>query len=202
VGEERSWAAAVFVTIQIRRDSLATHAITSFETDIVVDLGCCSYTSGNRLEDSIDTLIKRFKPAVLFGFDPHPGLRDTVGQVYGTTVITSRRAAWICDGDIGLALQGNCTHVVPTRPWGNGLEATTAFDIAAWVRALPNVKIVLKIDVEGAEYMVLPHLIGAGLMSRFSRILIEWHEGKYANGYESDKEAILAEVECTVEEWQ
>ena len=150
-----------------------------------------------QLEDSIATLVKRFKPAVLFGFDPHPGLMDAVGQVYGTTVVTSRRAAWTNDEDVGLSLQGNCTHVDPDEK-----QRARAFDIAAWVRTLPEARIVLKVDVEGAEYVLLPHLIRHGLMDRFSRLLVEWHSGQYANGYEVERASILAGIECPVEEWQ
>lgn len=175
----------------------AVHSLGSFDTDIVVDLGCCGYERNGRLEESISTLIKRFKPAVLFGFDPHPGLRDAVGQVYGTIVVTSRRAAWTNDEDVGLCLQGNCTHVDPDEK-----QRAKAFDIAAWVRTLPEARIVLKLDVEGAEYVLLPHLIRHGLMDRFSHLLVEWHKGDLANGYESDRGSILAEIACPVEEWQ
>lgn len=185
------------MTTQISSDSNAVHSLTTFDTDIVVDLGCCSYERNGRLEDSIHTLIKRFKPAVLFGFDPHPGLPDAVGQVYGTTVITSRRAAWLFDGVIGFDLQGNCSHVD-----SDALDAADCFDVAAWVRALPEANAVLKLDIEGAEYMLLPHLVEQKLMDRFSLVLVEWHEGQYANGYESDREAILAGIDCPVEEWQ
>src|SRR5262245_38375939 len=97
----------------ISQKSNAVHSATTFDTDIVVDLGCCSYQRNvggvEWLEDSIQSLIKRFKPTVLFGFDPHPALPDAVGEVYGTSVITSRRAAWTWDGNLGLELQGNCT---------------------------------------------------------------------------------------------
>lgn len=175
----------------------AVHSLNTLDTDIIVDLGCCSYERGGRLEDSIQTLIKRFKPTILFGFDPHPALRDGVGQVYGTTVITSRRAAWTDDIDVGLSLQGNCTHVDFHEE-----ARTKAFDIATWVRALPEARIVLKVDVEGAEYVLLPHLIAQGLIHRFSRILVEWHDGKYANGLESDRETILEQIPCVVEDWQ
>ena len=181
----------------ISRESNAVHLATTFDTDIVVDLGCCSYQRGPRLEDSIQTLIKRFKPTVLFGFDPHPGLPDAVGQVYGTTVITSRRAAWTNDEEVGLALQGNCTHVDFDEK-----QRAKAFDLAAWIRALPEARIVLKVDVEGAEYVLLPHLITHGLMNRFSHVLVEWHTGQYANGYETSRDAILADIECPVETWQ
>jgi len=178
-------------------NALAVHSVSSLETDIVIDLGCCSYQRGNRLEDSIQTLIKRFSPTVLFGFDPHPGLPDAVGSVFGTTVITARRAAWTDDIEVGLCLQGNCTHVDFDEK-----ERTKAFDFSAWVRTLPEARIVLKVDIEGAEYVLLPHLIENGLMDRFSQILIEWHNGKYANGYEADRESILSGITCPVEEWQ
>jgi hypothetical protein len=181
---------------KIHRESLAVNALTSFETDIVIDLGCCSYLHGNKLEDSIQTLVKRFKPGILFGFDPHPGLKEAVGQVYGTTVITSRRAAWTFDGGVSLTVNGNCTHVDDDE----NLSAK-AFDFAAWVRALPESNIVLKMDVEGAEYVLLPHLIDSGLMDRFSRLLIEWHKGERANGYESERATILAGIPCETEEW-
>lgn len=175
----------------------AVHSVGSFDTDIVVDLGCCSYEHGGQVEDSIQTLVKRFSPAVLFGFDPHPGLPDGIGKVHGTTVVTARRAAWTNDGEIGLRLQGNCTHVEADEK-----QRTKAFDLAAWVRTLPEARIVLKVDVEGAEYVLLPHLIHHGLMDRFSLLMVEWHKGALANGYESDPATILAEIPCPVEEWQ
>jgi len=175
----------------------AVHTVGSFDTDIVVDLGCCSYERNGRVDDSIQTLIKRFSPTVLFGFDPHPGLPDAVGQVYGTTVITSRRAAWTNDEDVGLSLQGNCTHIDRGEK-----QRAKAFDIAAWVRALPAARVVLKVDIEGAEYVLLPHLICHGLIDRFSHILVEWHTDGYANGFESDRASILAEIPCPVEEWK
>lgn len=190
---------------QITQESNAVHALTTFDTDIVVDLGCCTYQRNvggvEWVEDSIHTLIKRFKPQVLFGFDPHPGLPDAVGQVYGTTVITSRRAAWTYDGTSLLELQGNCTHVVDAFSDVDPYEAQV-FDIANWVHALPDCSMVLKVDVEGAEYVLIPHLIEQGLMDRFSRLLIEWHKGPTANGYETDLSGILAGISCPIEEWQ
>lgn len=180
-------------------NSLAVHSTGSFDTDIVVDLGCCGYARGNKMEDSIQTLIKRFKPKLLLGFDPHPGLTEGVGNVHGTVVVTSRRAAWTKDGFIDIEINGNCTHIVEEN---TSSAVASCFDIAAWFHSLPDVKIVLKLDVEGAEYVLLPHLIEHGVMTNISRLLIEWHKGKYANGYETDTEAMLKQIECPIEEWQ
>lgn len=167
------------------------------QTDIVVDLGCLSWPQQGGFEDSIITLIRRFHPKILYGFDPHPALSDGMGDFEGTLVITSRRAAWTDEEDVGLDMQGNCTHVDASQK-----ESVQAFDLAAWVRTLPEARIVLKVDVEGAEYVLLPHLVRHGLMDRFTHVLVEWHDGQYANGYESDRESILAQIPVPVEEWQ
>ena len=36
--------------------------------------------------------------------------------------------------------------------------------------------IVCKMDIEGAEFTVIPHLIATGVMCQFDRFLVEWHE--------------------------
>lgn len=180
----------------------AVHPIGSFDTDIVIDLGCCSYQRGNLLEDSITTLIKRFKPKVLFGFDPHPALMDGIGTMYGTTVVTARRAAWTINGRCNIIINGNCTHVGSQAWIDDSSSKAECFDIASWFQTIPSLKTVLKVDVEGAEYVLLPHLIDMGLIDRFSRILVEWHTGQFANGFESDKASILEGINCPVEDWQ
>lgn len=167
------------------------------QTDIVIDLGCLGWPKLGGVEDSILTLIKRFHPKVLFGFDLHPALTEKMGDVDGTLVITSRRAAWTHNSQVGFSTQGNCTHVDLFQ-----VERVEAFDLAAWVRTLPEARIVLKVDVEGAEYVLLPHLIDQGVIDRFSRILVEWHDGQYANSFESDRASILEQIPVPVEDWQ
>lgn len=166
-------------------------------TDIVIDLGCLGWPKQGGVEDSIIPLVQRFHPRVLFGFDLHPALQERVGDFEGTLVITSRRAAWTHEDYVGFNAQGNCTHVDDSE-----VARAKAFDLAAWVRTLPEARIVLKVDVEGAEYVLLPHLIRSGLIDRFSRILVEWHDDQYANGYEVDREEIISSFECPWEEWQ
>ena len=162
---------------------------------IVVDLGCASYQRGDKQEDSIITLIRRFKPMLYFGFDP--AVQDGVGRVEGTTLVTSRKAAWIHDGRVGFVLDGNCSHVAGDD------SLVHCFDIAQFLTTLPRVDTVLKLDVEGAEYELLPHLLMRDALKNVRQLLVEWHTGKRANGYDEKlKEKILAELTVPVEEWQ
>lgn len=180
-------------------NALAVHSLGSFDTDIVIDVGCLSWQRGSGVEDSIHTLIKRFQPKLLFGFDIHPALPEKIGNVNGTTVLTSRKAAWSDPGTLGVEMQGNCTHVMVG---GHGEGRVDCFDLARFIKLLPESTIVLKLDAEGAEYVLLPHLIKQGAMAKISRLLVEWHEGQYANGWEVDRSAIVSQISCPVEEWQ
>jgi hypothetical protein len=66
---------------------------------IVVDLGCFPH----RDEISIEPLARRYRPDVLYGFDPWPALVEGETQFEGTRVILARKAAWIADGEIEFA---------------------------------------------------------------------------------------------------
>lgn len=63
-------------------------------------------------------------------------------------------------------------------------------------------KIILKLDVEGAEYEILDKLIERGLMARVSRLYAEWHWHKIGMSQERH-EAIYNRVKehCPVQDW-
>lgn len=148
---------------------------------IVVDLGC--HTHGD--QDSIRKLIRRYKPRILFGFDPHPETVEGIERVDGSVVVIARIAAWTVDGISHLHVDGTATVLV-----GDGGSLTETFDLAAWLFTLPRVPITLKLDVEGAEYELLPHLRHRQADELLERVLVEWH------GAPAD-----FDLSCPVEEW-
>lgn len=148
---------------------------------IVIDLGC--QTHGD--QDSITPLIERYNPLVLYGFDPHPETRDTIFRVNKTTVVVAQKAAWTVDGIAHLLVAGTATTIASD----GGLLAQT-FDLAAWLFVLPRLPTILKLDVEGAEYQLLPHLRHRQADERLDRILVEWHG-----------EPLDIDLACPVEDW-
>lgn len=147
---------------------------------IVVDLGC--HTHGD--QDSIRKLIRRYEPEILFGFDPHPETVEGIERVDGSVVVIARRAASTVDGVGYLHLDGTATRLAR-----DGLPTHT-FDLAAWLLTLPRVLIVLKLDVEGAEYDLLPHLHDRLADELLERLLVEWHG-----------DPLDINFACPVEEW-
>ena len=144
---------------------------------VVVDLGCESHGF-----DSTTLLIDRFLPDFLYGFDP--GSDDGVGVYRSAAVTRSSKAAWIYDGQVpfiddgvasclapdGVPLLPEAMQLDPQRP-----RLVDCVDFAAWLDRLNRDEIVLKMDVEGAEYAILERMVETGAIDRVGLLLIEWH---------------------------
>lgn len=148
---------------------------------IVVDLGC--HTHGT--QDSVQHLIERFTPELLFGFDPHPQLVERVERIGETTAVFACRAAWTTNATRSLRVDGSRTRLA-----GDGADVAQTFDLAWWLFTLPHTEIVVKMDVEGAEAELFHHLRHRQADLLLQRVLVEWHGAQ--------PEMQLA---CPVEEW-
>jgi hypothetical protein len=154
---------------------------------IVVDLGCKSIEA----ERSIEPLVERFHPDILFGFDPHEMLEEGVSCLDGTVVVTRRLAAWTADGTLAFNFEGT-----RSRPDPDGAETVACFDFARWLGLLPPCELVLKADIEGAEVAVLEHLHRTGADRRVSLCLVEWHGA----GVERTR-SLIGRLACPVGAW-
>lgn len=161
---------------------------------IVIDIGC--HTHAHRPDhDSILALVERFRPEILFGFDPHPDMEEGLVTVQKTVVLRRRVAAWT-DGGINLPVKvdGLSTAIDPA-----GEARTRCFDLALWIALLPRrTTIILKIDAEGSEYPLLSHIAVRGVDEILDRVLVEWHEKEQSHGLYGPR----PNLRCPVEEWE
>lgn len=155
---------------------------------IVIDLGCHYYPEHPN-DESVRALTKRFKPYLLLGFDPHPDMTEECYPTKTTTVVTRRLAASISDEPIPYLEAG-----ISSRLHADG-EYVPAFNLAELLRVLPS-GLTVKMDVEGSEYLLLPHLIAHDIDTRIGRLLLEWHDGPA-----KIRDRILGGLRCNVEEW-
>lgn len=173
---------------------------------IVVDLGCFPH----RDEISIEPLVRRFRPDVLYGFDPWPALVEGETELEGTRVILARKAAWIADGEIEFArIQGfrawdsTVMREKNSRSeWSGSGEVmrVPCFDFSSWLRTLPEPPIV-KFDVEGAEFPILERMVETGADALVSELLVEWHDAKMAD-FPDRKAVLLGRLRCPVASWE
>lgn len=184
---------------EAERADLAESTVTE-ERLTLVDVGFVQYGP----EVSLRPLIRRFKPDYVYGFDPlytHPA---TIGSFEGTRALLAAQAAWTRDGVLTLS---NPSGVIATamHTSENFLHATAitvpCFDFVWWLRRQRGC-LVVKLDVEGAEFPLLQALLNAGLDTRIGRLLVEWHERYLPSGYRAWRDRLETELRCPIEEWQ
>lgn len=130
---------------------------------IVVDVGCATIGA----DESVRTLIGRYKPRLLFGFDPHE--HDRVEEIDGCLTVISSAAAWTRTGTVGFAGEGLRAHIDAAAA-----SHAVCFDLASFLLALPG-RPVVKLDCEGAEHDLVDRLVATCTDSIIDRLLVEWH---------------------------
>lgn len=128
---------------------------------IVYDIGCCGWGE----ETSVEKLVERFSPRRLIGFDPQA--KPATYTINETRVAVHRKAAWT-HAD-GVVVRDERSHAF-VEDGGS----TPSFDLAEYI--LTEIEpLVLKLDVEGGEYVLIPHLQKTGALENVSLLLVEWH---------------------------
>lgn len=163
---------------------------------IAIDVGCARYGG----DFSLERMIAEFSPRVLYGFDP--AWDDSMfepSEDLTTEVIVQQAAAWTSDGEIRFEGSGLGGHVTDKSG-----RIVPCIDLAAFIRSLPDERIVLKIDAEGAEYDLLEHLIATNADIFLELAWIEWHPPGARVNSRPDKrrDAIESEIACEIVEWR
>jgi FkbM family methyltransferase len=171
---------------------------------IVIDVGCATH-GGDR---SIEPLIERFHPEVLFGFDPQ--VFECMYVTDGTVVVLSDKAAWTVNGRI--RFDGNS---LGARVVDKGGKHVRCFDLAQMIAKEGRRPLYLKLDCEGSEYPIIEKLIKTRVDATIDLLLVEWHCQSCGHGIwshavtcdqmeEAEAQAIALEdrLACPVERWE
>lgn len=148
--------------------------------NIFIDLGAYKGLYINRFKKS-----KIYKPDFkIYAFECNPYLSHIN---YGSDVIAIRKAAWIYDGEVSFFINTK----MPARVQGSSIykEKITGdldkqhpikvpcIDFSKWL--LRNFKlednILIKINIEGAEYNILEKCISDGSINYIKKMWIRWH---------------------------
>lgn len=139
-------------------------------------------------------------------FEPLPENVELLRQVPDITVVPA--AAWSSNGreplylgkyKAGTMYSDKITGKVDPD---NFIEVPT-IDFAEYIMEhfREEDEIWLKMNIEGAEYEVVPHLVEQGLIPWFNRMYIRWHHGKIPS-IESVHEGVKAMVPTAIDMWR
>ena len=188
---------------QTLQEVSVTRAIFRQPTRIVVDLGCVDRPEFNAC-GSLEALAERYKPDIIYGFDPSPTLDTTITEVAGVPVVLERKAAWLYDGEINFDdewIRGRVGAIGVAPPTavstgrigtiGEGTLTAECFDFSPWLAE--HGPAVVKMDIEGAEYGLLDRMLDDGTDRLISELLIEWHD--------QPDERIIERLTCPIVDW-
>jgi FkbM family methyltransferase len=162
--------------------------------------------------------IRRFKQLfddadeyVIHSFEPNPLFRNCYSELQN--VIFHEEAVWIEDGEMRLYLgsgeRSQGSSLIESKMTG-GLRkerflTVKTIDFSAWIKSTFKLGdfIILKLDIEGAEYELLHKMIADNTMSYIRRLFIEFHYEKIGMAEKTHLEVLeaLARLGLEVEPW-
>jgi FkbM family methyltransferase len=141
----------------------------------------------------------------IFAFEPNPDLFDTMRKKAGSTkrVIFRPWAATTYDGEIEMAIDKTPTPmgstVIPSKVaiWDNYPHIKVkCFDFAKWLKSKfkGSDKVIIKMDIEGAEFPVLESMIENDSITIANPLFVEFHEHKTQAFSGQDKLTMIARI--------
>ena len=145
---------------------------------------------------------------IIFAFEPTPRLAanlradfaDAAGDIH-----VMEYAAWITDGVLDFYLgdvsdQSSTILTGKKAPKEWTVDYTSSISVPSidfdrWLRETTTETdtIVVKMDVEGAEYRLLRRLIETGAIRRIKDLRVEWHWDRYPNEITREEHARIRE---------
>lgn len=149
--------------------------MSSTPETVVVDLGSAFYPDYPK-DESFNKLLYKYQPSRYFGFDPSLQGQANEFDFTGVHCKFERKAAWVFNGTLAMFEPPVVSNVLRTfvAPMDHKVQVP-CFDLAEFLESIDAYHLILKMDVEGAEYTLVPWLKATGADELVTELLIEWH---------------------------
>ncbi|MER7724680.1 FkbM family methyltransferase [Streptomyces sp. NPDC096323] len=151
-----------------------------------------------------------------YAFEPNKDLlpaihREVERAAHSPRVEVSHGAVWTHDGVIDLFLgHHESSTVMPGKRvppvYDQQIDYDSpvpvpAIDFSAWLRqtVAPDDHVVVKMDIEGAEYPVLTKLVADGTIGLISVLYVEWHYDRFPAMSRADHDQLVTAVSAIVD---
>jgi FkbM family methyltransferase len=139
--------------------------------------------------------IKKFKtyikqPIFIYSFEPVPFFKRYLSKYDNNGVKVYYKAAsnknsfaklYLSEGNDGSSLNGEKTSNGINKSKYITIETIDIAEFISNMKVEKDDEIWVKMDVEGEEYNIIPHLYDTKVLDKINRIFIEWHYGKLNN---------------------
>ena len=165
---------------------------------------------GSNAAQVLASRIKQGSEAEFYAFEPQPELAqcvDTLRAQYPQVPIHFfNKAVWISDGEIEfyLAEPGLTSRAGSTALLGkstNNIDylhpiTVQSIDFSRWIRNTfrRTNHLIVKMDIEGAEYPVLERMVADGTIDYIDELIVEFHWERMATVTEERHSALMASL--------
>jgi FkbM family methyltransferase len=175
---------------------------------------------GANVGGSLRKFMDDYPDSELFAFEPNSELISTIANVVASgsrpqAATIANQAVWIRDGTVDLFLGHHESSTllegktVPRR-YNQQIDYTAprvvpCIDFSAWIRRTfsEDDEIIVKMNIEGAEYPVLSKMVEDETLGLVSALFVEWHYDRFGHMTREDHLAVVEQVASytTIEPW-
>ena len=158
-----------------------------------------------------NTLYRDSKDYKIYSFEGNPKLISEINKIHKKLIDEGKlevfnKVVWKKDGEIKFYISredslGSSTNKNKWNVNKNNYVIVESIDLSKWIKENFNKNdfIVLKMDIEGAEYEVVPHMLKTGVISYINKFYLEGHYHRILpkeNQVELKKLDEEIEIEC------
>lgn len=165
-------------------------------SNIYIDLGCYD---GDTVEQFRNWRQIAFpdKEWKIYAFDPNPAFAEAWLNKVDKETEFIEQAAWVESGTMELAVDvkrplGSTIMKSKQSMWENSnvIEVST-FDFSEWIEQFKFDFVVVKMDIEGAEFPILDKMLSDGTAEIMDYLLVETHPNKVVDYTTTDANDLL-----------
>lgn len=147
----------------------------------------------------------------VIAFEPNPKFLPMLRKKHGANVEIRSEAVWIKDGEIELAIDQSETPlgstVMPGKQeiWHKSPKVKVkSINFSSWLKQFKDDYVILKMDIEGAEFLVLEEMIKDGTITIPKILMVEFHPNKvieYTTTYKNELIKRIKDLGVNLKEW-
>lgn len=162
--------------------------------NIYIDAGCFDGDTVEQFRNWRKIAFPDKKAWEIYAFDPNPAFQDRWKVVEDEHTHFDLKAVWTGEGIMPFAIEGTTNPLGSTlmsgkkKIWDNSEKVNVqSFDFSNWLKQFKDDFVVVKMDIEGAEFPVLSKMMSDGTDKICDYLMVEFHPGKVVEYLTTDK---------------
>lgn len=166
--------------------------------NVFIDLGCNDGSTVEEFRNWSKVAFPDRNSWQIKAFDPNPHFKDRWKIIEDKDTVFEEKAAWVVEKELMLAIErseeslGSTVMPGKKKVWDASPKIIVkAFDFSKWLEQYKDHFVVVKMDIEGAEFPLLDKMIKTGTITIPNKLLVEFHPNKVVEYTTQDKERLV-----------